>query len=248
MILLDTNESKGQYKFIGVDTKELFEHNLNTQPKDWLWRETDIVYNLNSQGYRCPEWDKCDWNNSILFIGGSDIFGLAITEEQTVSQRVSKLLDVPTINLGVNAASPMFLWVNTIKLIQQKVSPKAVIYLWPQPTRTLEFTDDTGVNNKKWGIWLNEDGVGKYWCTHPYQGHQFLRYFMMNVPFMWECPCIQYPPIYFDLPWIELTEETKLSFPDNGRDVSPSGMGHPGPLSHESWAHRFVKDLNQLKR
>lgn len=246
MKLLDTNTPSGQQLYIGDDSKELFEHNLKVQPMDWVWRDINITYNLNSQGYRCPEWEDCDWNNSVLFIGGSDIFGLGINEDQTVSYHFSKITGIPVINLGVNGISSTFKWINTIKLLSYDISPKAVVYLWSPPNRTLEFTDDSGVSNKKWGLWVEDEGVGKHWSTHAYQGSQFLRYHMMHVPFLWKCPCVQYTPLYSDLPWFKLEESDKLDLIDLARDLNSNGKAHPGPESHKSWANRFLRDIQTI--
>lgn len=245
MKLLESGYTQGNYNFLGTDTAELFEQNLKEQLPDWRYRSETITYQLNSQGYRCNEWDQCDWNNSILLLGGSDIFGMGVDETQTVSHYIETLHGYKTINLGVNAASPMLLWANSILLAKSQIKPKAVVYVWTEPTRSVEFVDNTGLNNKKTGIWERPNSIGKFWATHRFQGVQSLRYYMMNIELLWKCPCVQYPPLYVDLPWLKLTEDTKLPILDSSRDVVPNGT-HFGPITYQAWAERFINDLRFL--
>ena len=242
MQLLDTGATKGSYDFLSTDNKELFEKNLILQPDDWIWRKETIQYDLNSQGYRCNEWDQYDWNNSIIIMGGSDVFGIGVKESQTVSKYIENLTGYQTINLGANAVSPMFMWINSIILAKKNIKPVAMIYIWTDPSRMSEFVDDAGIQNKKCGVWSNQNEIGYHWATHRFQGYQFLRYFMLNIDQLWNCPCKQYPPLFVDLPWINMTDELKLPTLDNSRDVVPNSH-HFGPVTYKAWAEKFVNDL-----
>ena len=242
MRLLESGYTEGTYKFLSTDTKELYEKNLKLQQDDWHYRTSPVNYQLNTQGYRCKEWNEYDWNNSIVLMGGSDIFGAGVDETETVSYYIKQLSGIDTINLGVNAISPMFLWINSILLAKENIQPKAIVYVWPDPSRSVEFIDSEGFNNKKMGIWEKENNFGKLWATHRFQGVQSLRYYMMNINLMWKCPCLQYPPLYVEIPWLKLTDELKLPMIDNSRDVVPNST-HFGPSTYYSWAEKFLNDL-----
>jgi hypothetical protein len=241
MQLLDTGTPSGLQPFVSTDSKELFEHNLNTQLQDWIWRTDTITYTLNSQGYRCPEWELCDWNNSIVLMGGSDIFGLGVKDSQTVGHQITVLSNINTINLGVNACSPMFLWANTLRLASYKIKPKAVVYLWPEPTRMTVFTSDNGIDNIKDGS-HGETRLGKQWAAHQYQSYQFLRYCMMNCDLTWDCPIVQYSPLFVDVEWLDVSKSKQLKIVDYGRDIR-NKKGHYGPTTYQNWAKVFLNDL-----
>lgn len=57
-------------------------------------------YTVNSQGYRCPEFDAIDWENSIIFFGCSHVFGIGLLDHETVANQLSLILNCPVINLG----------------------------------------------------------------------------------------------------------------------------------------------------
>jgi hypothetical protein len=122
------------------DSEELFKKNLKRMPEDWVWRNKQILYTHNSQGYRAPEWKDVDWNNSVLVFGCSFVYGVGIRREETCTKNLSDLLKMPVINLGCNGSSPLFQWVNsTILRSEYNVKPKAVIYYWPYSQRIAEL-------------------------------------------------------------------------------------------------------------
>jgi len=237
--LLTCHNSKNEW--IGSDTEELYLHNLKSQPLDWQWRDQKVEYTLNSQNYRTPEWDTIDWSNSIVIFGCSQIFGVGVSDNQTVGYYLSKLLNKPVINLGMPGGSVMALWVNTEKLLDHKVNPLAVIYNWPSANRTVELIDDQ--YNSPAGSWMlnrKDAKYGKEWALHPTHGFEYAKYAVMSVRRSWSCPQLHYcwdldTAKFLGLPRMA----TKL---DQARDCL-----HDGPDTLKIYALRLYHELTKLK-
>lgn len=145
-----------------------------------------ITLGLNSQGYNCPEWEDCDWSNSIIFMGAEEVFGT--DSDPTLPQIIGDRLKTPVINLGYPKSSAMFHWANTVKLLSCNITPKAVVYIWPDFRRTMEFLDYEGVGVFNCFEWTIKSQFGQKWFRHKYQGLFFLKYFASNCKLMWKVP------------------------------------------------------------
>lgn len=135
-------ELPGSYNYWGHDSEVLYEENLKIQSKDWPYRTKDVVYKLNSLGYRCPEFDTIDWQNAIVIHGCSQTFGTGLAEDETITGQLQQLTNRPVINLGKNGASMMFLLVNNTLLENNFPKPFAVINHWPSTWRETVFGND----------------------------------------------------------------------------------------------------------
>jgi hypothetical protein len=246
MKLLFNNYNKPNSKFAGLDSKELFENNLKKMPADWMWRHTNVKYTINSQLYRCPEFEIIDWNNSILMLGCSHTFGIGLDDSQTCSKHLSDLIQIPVINLGQGGASVMFQWANTCRLIENNINPKCVIYFWPDATRTLEFKDEPDVYHH--GNWsLPNSRWAESWIIHPTHSTEFLRYAKISVSHMWNCPVLHYTHTKKDF---EKNKDLKFlpRVPgDHARDWnSELGRAHPGPKTNRLWAEIIAQDIGNV--
>ena len=115
--------------FCPSDDKQTFEKNLKTQPEDWYYRTHPVKYTLNSSGYRTREFDDIDWKESIVMFGGSDVMGIGVTDEHTISYFLEQLSGRPVINMGIAAASAQTALHNSIILSDSEYpTPKAVVY------------------------------------------------------------------------------------------------------------------------
>lgn len=139
------------------DSEELFLENLKTQPDDWYYRTAEVNYTLNSEGYRAPEFDTVDWENSVVIFGCSQVFGIGVDDSDTLSSQLSNLIGKPVINLGVSGSSMMFAYHNSIILKNICVKPLAVIQMWTHHDRAVYYGSDehnAGVWNC--GVWNYE--------------------------------------------------------------------------------------------
>ncbi len=132
----------GSFNYWGHDSEVLYEANLKIQSKDWPYRKKDVVYKLNSLGYRCPEFNTIDWRNAIVINGCSQTFGTGLAEDETITGQLQQLTNRPVINLGKNGASMMFMLVNNTLLEKNFPKPFCVINHWPSTWRDTIFGED----------------------------------------------------------------------------------------------------------
>jgi hypothetical protein len=112
------------------------------------------VYKLNSQGYRCPEFNTINWSSSFAVIGCSRIFGESLLDDTaTVPGQLESISKINTVNLGVCGSGIDLILFNTMKMIDLDFIPKAVFILWPDPERFLKFKNE---KNVFYGSWSND--------------------------------------------------------------------------------------------
>jgi len=102
-----------------------------------------FTYNLNSQGYREQEWNQIDWNDSIICLGCSHMFGVGVELEQTIPYKLSKKINVKCINLGIPGGSNFFSSINSAKLINYDIKPRAVVFQKTYKHRWFAIENDT---------------------------------------------------------------------------------------------------------
>lgn len=139
----------------GTDSKEVYQTNLQKQPLDWYYRNNRVKYTLNSKGYRTEEFKKIDWAESVVMFGCSMVYGTGVTDEDTISHNLSKIIDRPVINMGVGGSSISFALHNSLILNSFYPTPKAVIYLWTDYDRCSYYKPDKVIH---YGSWNAEQG------------------------------------------------------------------------------------------
>lgn len=134
-------DSTGQAAFVPSDTEQLYRANLKRQKKNWHYRTQPVHYQLNSEGYRADEWTNIDWCNTVVVQGCSAAFGIGLAESETVSCRLSRLIDTPVIDLSVPGGSVYVNWHNLVTLLTAgaEYRPRAVVNLWTDWTRLTRF-------------------------------------------------------------------------------------------------------------
>lgn len=103
--------------------------------------DSEITYKLNSDGYRCDEFSSIDWENSIVFHGCSNIFGVGNPEEYTIPKLFEKISGIKTVNLGMPGVGADFVSDNILRMRVQNIKPLASIVFWPNPDR-FYFSDE----------------------------------------------------------------------------------------------------------
>lgn len=213
------------------DSEEAFIENCKIQPENWYWRNTPIRYSLNSDGYRCPEWDQIDWANSILMFGCSYIFGTGVDDRQTIPSQLSLRFKRPVINLGIPGTSPMYQFMNTITLREQGIVPKAVIYSWPKSSRctVVRYEDPLSVDNVIVGHNIK---APLFTDVHNWT---YLQYLMKTTDLLWSCPVFH---LHCDLHnW---DKDPNLLFVNQSLDFARD-LIHPGPRSLRYTSFRIHK-------
>jgi hypothetical protein len=153
-----------QYKFTswdgeysGTDTETTYQKNLLKQPKDWYYRDNPINYkkNTNTHGYRTQEFADIDWANSVVIFGCSMVYGVGVHEEDTLSSQLSKLINMPVINMGVGGTSMEYSLYNSIILSNRYPTPKAVVQIWSSYTRATYYNTHHAEHYGSWNMQKN---------------------------------------------------------------------------------------------
>lgn len=134
-----------------ADNNYFWEQNRKTQPSSWRYHTDQVRYDLNSHGYRCPEFSDIDWNNSIVVFGCSMAMGMAVDESEIFTTLLAEHMGIPVINLGVCSSSIIYSLINQSRLAEQNYMPKAVINVWTYAARILQATqDDKLIHHGPW--------------------------------------------------------------------------------------------------
>jgi len=142
--------------YTGTDTEQLFKEHLLTQPNHWFYRNNPIEYKLNKHGYRTHEFDSIDWANSIVVFGCSNVFGVGVHEEDTLSNQLSVLTNTPVVNMGIGASSIEYSLYNSIILNEHYPTPKAVIQVYSAIDRTTYYNKKNVKHHGSWDMKPND--------------------------------------------------------------------------------------------
>ena len=228
----------GVYDWFSYDDRATYESNIKKQSSDWQWRHRPVKYTVNSQHYRCPEWDQINWNNSVLLLGCSMVFGLGLNDDETLGAILERKLGVTVINLGVSGASAMFQWMNTTKLIEQRVNPIRVIYIWPHHFRVSEIYGP--IEHRTCGRWnFKTHDLSKAWSDRDHHSLEYVKLCIDSTTQQWKCPTNHYTFCLDTNTYLPQMHRFSFNdYIDYSRDTS-----HPGPKTIEMWADKITNDI-----
>ena len=126
--------------YYGMDSLKEFKKILKKSPPDWIYRTKKITYSTNDLGFRERPFELVDWNNSVVILGCSHVYGHALAEEDTAARVLEKQINMPVINLGVPAGSVELAFYNSLILHNMGVKPKAIIQIWSELSRYVNLT------------------------------------------------------------------------------------------------------------
>jgi len=129
-------------RFAGMDSEAAFRKSLEEQPDDWEYRNKEVYYDINPQGFRTYDLDVVDWKDSIVLFGCSQVFGTGLAEEDTLAKQIEELVDVPVINLAVSGGSNDVTIANMSLLAMAGARPRAVVNFWTSPFRFSFFQEE----------------------------------------------------------------------------------------------------------
>lgn len=146
-------QQHGPYKFTTGDDENKFLHNLKVQPQDWKYRTQEVMYNLNNNGYRAQEWEKIDWENSVVLLGCSCTFGTGLSEFETLDAAMCNAYGGrPFINLGYPGGSNEHILYNLTMLFKYFPMPKGIIISYTTTDRALYWEDMRSYGIGPWDI------------------------------------------------------------------------------------------------
>lgn len=159
---------KGSCLFLDNDSEELYFENLRKKPIDWKYRYKKVRYKLNSDHYRTVEFKLIPWSECVVIFGCSNVFGIGVSLDETVSAQFTKITGIPAINMGVPGSSPQFSLYNSAILKNNYPKPKAVVFAWTSAHRCSLFLNPPHTKKEFYtencGLW-NDDpsGLGEAW-------------------------------------------------------------------------------------
>ena len=241
--------------FSPSDTQELYKKNLETQPSDWHWRGQSITYSLNSQGFRCREFNLLEWDSSILTFGCSNTFGVGVDESDTWPHKLGLFLQKPVINLAQGGQGWGFNWVNSVRVIKAGYKPLGVVYYWPTTERMFTLPESSDPNLVSGhGIWNTKKPVltpgmqlGQYWALDPKIGTFWAEQYKLSLDIMWGHVGV---PVYH-FTWVKtvpIQGVEYISMFASPTDVTARARDliHPGPSDHSRIALQIYSKMKLL--
>jgi len=222
--------------FLSVEEKNDYEKNCKKLGNDWHYYNKEIIYNLNSNFYRAPEWNTIDWKQSIVVLGCSHVFGEGLATDETVCYQLEKLYNRPVINLGQSGTSTLFSWHNSIRLFELFGIPYAVINLWTDYSRLLYYDTDQIKRVGFWsgGRWDNYDrdmkSLYRIWNKNDIHAINFFKFEATACKEFWNSRTNYYEGSYFK-ETAEIINCDFFSQLDDARDFI-----HSGPITHKTAA------------
>ena len=131
------------------DSEAKFKQNLTKTPSDWKYRTETITYQNNEFGYRTKEFNKINWKKSIVVFGCSLVYGVGVSEKDTIASQLSEITGHYVVNMGVNGSSPQFSVHNLICLLQH-YKPKAIAIGWSDASRVPLYLKNRTIHCGSW--------------------------------------------------------------------------------------------------
>lgn len=121
--------------WFSTDSARYFEYHLRKRYDElddlgWLYRK--VSYKFNSLGFRCEEITSS--NNSIVFLGGSEVIGTGLPIQNIFATLVANELDLNCYNLAQSGAANDTVY-RLASYWLPKLQPKVVVTLSPPPYR-----------------------------------------------------------------------------------------------------------------
>ena len=251
---------RSTHNWIGTDTEENYKNRGNKR-----YSTTDISYELNSNGYRCPEFD-IGVKQQPLFIGCSVTFGVGLKTDEIWTHHIYEWLrkkyprNVSQYNNLSNGGSGWDYVARTLMQVVPILQPSIVIAYMPTITRRELFWGRNNIGFQ----WVPNTGqlvdtplqyIERLATQDQYTFYRTMMNLRMiefvcsssNTKLIWttwdyeaEKVLKLYPPQsgYFD----SLRSSVGSRVPDFARD----GL-HPGPNSHLNITDDFKKALEHVQ-
>jgi len=191
----------------------------------------------NSLNYRTKEFDNIDWSNSVVIFGCSNVFGRGLTDEETISFHLEKLLGRPVINMGVCGSSINYSVFNQVVLSEKCPAPYTVVNLWTSISRLLYFLDDAPKHIGPWNEQFPKKNIQDLSLSTLFQSWNIVDtnpelhslFFQRIAEVLWRDT--QHIQGTFFLKTSEVLNVKKYNYIDFAEDKI-----HPGPLTAKSVA------------
>jgi hypothetical protein len=230
---VDKKTKKVNNNFANFDSPDRFLQSLKTQPDDWHYRTKEIEYIVNSSGYRTAEWNDIDWKESIVLFGCSNVMGIGLHEDETISSYLSQELSRPVINLGAPATGMDFSFYNSVILSENFPTPYAVVQIWTTVDRCTYFDKKNLVSCGPW----EETRFFKEYVRNDYHSIINAKFISLASNSMWKDRCKYFSATFYDRT-AHYTECDYVEIDNQARDLL-----HPGRENALTMAKLISKNI-----
>lgn len=218
----DIEIKPGEYYWAHGDNAKAYEVNKKVADSEWKYHNKEVKYTVNSSGYRAPEWHHINWKESVVLLGGSDTYGIGISDDETIAYHLEKLLGRQVINLGIPGGSNDLMVYNSTKILENFDIPYAVVNIWSVTSRFGYFDEDRLHHSGAWDA-DHDSNVSDLWrALYEKQSHECgmaYRESLIN-KHLWQGRCKYISISFFD----SNIEYEKRFYSDTGaRDFVHSG-------------------------
>lgn len=238
------NGKSGILNYYMDDNEQKFKENLLNLSENWYYRNNKVEYHLNDLGYRGKNFDVHDWKESIVVFGCSCVFGVGVSEDETLTHYLSEITGRNVINIGVPGGSNQLILDNSLTMKRKYGNPYSIITMWTCTDRLPFYGNKQLYNIGLWNHTLNEydtDGViyknifDSFYVDYSHENITFYNIVqcMRNI---WEDKTNYYEASYFEpvSHYGQLSEY--FNFSNSARDLL-----HPGPADYKKTASEIIK-------
>jgi hypothetical protein len=198
-----------------------------------------IEYSLNSDRYRCAEWEDLAWDSATWLFGDSFAIGIGVAQQHSIADLIAASTGCDVVNVAQGGSSIRYQVDQLHNMLAQGLRPARVAVIWPDPQR--------------WPWWGSQDTLGQARQDFMHRAHTACDTYMRSRAHH-DIQDFRNVMELLSVPWAELTWSTETqaaiapprSCPrpedwtycqiDQGRDLQ-----HPGRRSH--WvAHKEIQD------
>jgi len=199
---------------------------------------------LNSQRFRCAEFDAIDWKTSYAMIGCSHVFGQGNDIENTIPSILTNITNTNCVNLGANGASREHTFLNSLKVLAN-TNVKKLIVLWTYSGRINIYSEDGFTMAERLASDKATDAVRKIMLTTQH-------FKLLDEQYEDILKAIYKDRIIFlDIIELELefggivtgNKSADFSIGSTDYDFAPDGM-HYGPIWNQKVANKIKDKLN----
>lgn len=250
---------QGKYKFLDLDSEQLFLKNKKKLGKKWYWYNgPQIKYKINKQGFRMDkDFEDVNLDNYFLSIGCSFAFGLGMPYEELYTNLVAKETNTDSVLLA-NTGQGMdtffhnfFVWVSRYKKL-----PKFVLLAHSTSERKTYWV---GNNSRLYEVYTGHHINGKRQSSYKeylrYESYSFFDYRVKHAAIKSFCNSNNIPLIEFsgfsdellvslDVQFLRDTTESKPLARDH-HSINNQLVTHPG-YDYQSNVLNYVKEKLSL--
>lgn len=94
-----------------------------------------IEYSLNSDRYRCREWEELAWTSATWLFGDSFAIGIGVAQQDSIAGYLAASTGCDVVNVAQGGSSIRYQVDQLHNMLAQGLRPARVAVIWPDPQR-----------------------------------------------------------------------------------------------------------------